>query len=497
MCPIACKVIISDIHAGAPESLLTVLEKGSFRVRPDMVSVTTQAFRDAFAATLASLGLGEKPDLVLLGDVLDLSLSSPSDSSRILASFLSELRVGSAFGQVFYLPGNHDHEMWTADRFGATAAANLSPTDPAFWAHTSPAFAAPGAVGTTDIMNRILRAAGDKRKVATYYPNMGLYRPAGGTSGTARALVLHHGHFIEGAYKLMTRILSMVTGEPMPVMSVEDLEAANGSWIDFAWSTLGDSGAVGQAASLAERLMVTGGGAHALQLHLGAVLEAQLQKLLPLPHSRGITRWLTYASDAMVDAFVGAYSQLERYSYADHLTLSSRKGLVAYLAQAVAGQMRDELTLPEGPDGTDLSVQTAFVFGHTHKPFADRLVVPGFARPVPVYNTGGWVVDTSDLNTVEGAAIVFADDDLNTAMLRLYAVQDGAGLAGPSVVSADPTPDADNPMVKKLAKAVAANAAEWERFRANVETDILIKQDMYLSKAEQAERTYLSQRRLS
>ncbi|WP_291835725.1 metallophosphoesterase [Limimaricola sp.] len=479
------------MHAGAPESLLTVLEAQTFRVLPHMVSVTTQAFRDALAVTLSSLDLHEKPDLVLLGDILDLSFSPPDESARILTAFLQEMRIGSAFGKVAYLPGNHDHEMWTADRFGATANPGLSPGDPAFWAHTSPTFASPGAVGTTGILNRILRDAGHAGEVATYYPNMGVARPAAQAGDVPRALVLHHGHFIEGAYRLMTRILSMMTGEPMPVMTAENLEAANGSWIDFAWSTLGDAGAVGQAASLAERLMVTGGGAHALQLHLGAVLQAQLRKLLPLPHSKGIARALGYASDAMIDAFVGAYSQLERYSYGDHLTPSSRAGLVDYLAQVVAGQMRDELKMQ------DLTAQTTFVFGHTHKPFADRVVVPGFARPVSVYNTGGWVVDTSQVDTVEGAALVFVDDDLNTAMLRLFSVGGGGSLTEPAVVSADPTPDATNPMVQKLQKAVTANATAWERFRRNVETDIQIKQDMYLSNAERAESAYVSQRRLS
>ena len=61
-----------------------------------------------------------------------------------------------------------------------------------------------------------------------------------------------------------------------------------------------------------------------------------------------------------------------------------------------------------------------FVFGHTHKPFQDLLVLDGYPNPVQVFNTGGWVLDQVRQATTQGAAAVFIDDELNAGSLRLF-----------------------------------------------------------------------------
>jgi predicted phosphodiesterase len=47
-----------------------------------------------------------------------------------------------------------------------------------------------------------------------------------------------------------------------------------------------------------------------------------------------------------------------------------------------------------------------FVFGHTHKPFAEAVASPNYAKPVQVVNTGGWVVDTVDRKETYGGAVI-------------------------------------------------------------------------------------------
>lgn len=60
------------------------------------------------------------------------------------------------------------------------------------------------------------------------------------------------------------------------------------------------------------------------------------------------------------------------------------------------------------------------IFGHTHKPFAERMIVPGFDAPLKIYNTGGWVLNGPRLDTKEGASMILIDDDLNVVALRLF-----------------------------------------------------------------------------
>ncbi|WP_223429028.1 hypothetical protein [Tateyamaria pelophila] len=334
-----------------------------------------------------------------------------------------------------------------------------------------------------------MRSAGSTQTVSSYYPNLGYAPRKDAPVGDRRAVVLHHGHFVESMYKAMTYVLAALMAKPMPPMTAEGLETANGSWIDFGWSVLGVDGQVGTEVSLAERLLLTGGGAHAFQQHLSKLLAEWAQKTLPFPHSHSISQGIDMLSHGFIDSIVGGFSQLERYGYTEHLGLASQRGLRDYIAQVVKTQMEEEL----GPDGQP--DHTTFIFGHTHKPFSDQIVVPGFKRPVSVYNTGGWVVDTSLLSTVEGASVVLMDEHYNTAALQIYQMPDGHEIQCAHVSSADPRPDAENPLVQALTKAVEATHPAWHEFRNTVITELDRKQEMYLTLGEQADEKYQPLRR--
>jgi hypothetical protein len=61
-----------------------------------------------------------------------------------------------------------------------------------------------------------------------------------------------------------------------------------------------------------------------------------------------------------------------------------------------------------------------FVFGHTHKPFQEIKKFDGYAMSVPVYNTGGWIVESVERNTQHGGSIVLIDEELSTISLNVY-----------------------------------------------------------------------------
>ncbi len=471
-------VVLSDFHAGAAESLLTVLD-ADLRPDPSRISPTTAAFATAFVPTIKALtAVYGKPNLVLLGDVLDLSLGRPDQASQIFSGFLRALGAGDLFASIAFVPGNHDHALWTAERFGATAGAAKGPGNPQFWAHSSPAFQPPQAMGTTTLLNAILADGGVTQKVATYYPNMGLQPQA----GVRRLAVLHHGHFIESAYTAMSALRAALRGKPVPPMTAERIEAENGSWIDYVWSTLGDDGRVGSEVTLAEEMMVTGGASQVLQDRVAAMLMRQVQGGLGLPVTGLAETWTERVCRAVVDMVLGSYADLERFDYESYLSPPSIAGLVNYLSQVVAAQIAEEVP------GQTPADHLTFVFGHTHKPFADALVVPGFAAPVSVYNSGGWVLDTADLSTVEGAGVVFLDDALNSAMLQVYALTEGEALLPAQVISADPQPDAKNPLFQAVQKAVTAQAMPWKAFSTTVAAELKTKQGFYMALGDRVER---------
>ncbi len=132
---------LSDMHAGALSSVLTPLDAG-FGYDPDGSSATATTFGVAIGATLKTLvGDQAPPDLLLLGDALDMSFSPPDQSSEVLAGFLGGIFAtdGVLSDRIVFLPGNHDHALWTAERFDGRAETGPIPG----FRHVTPAFQQP------------------------------------------------------------------------------------------------------------------------------------------------------------------------------------------------------------------------------------------------------------------------------------------------------------------------------------------------------------------
>ena len=116
-------VVVSDLHFGAENSVLTSLTKA--KPRPDTgFSAITQQPSPVLSLVLDGLrqliGNQDKPPtLVLAGDILDLALS-PDNLSAMTFRHFARLAFGAGRpifdSVVHYLPGNHDHHLWEATR---------------------------------------------------------------------------------------------------------------------------------------------------------------------------------------------------------------------------------------------------------------------------------------------------------------------------------------------------------------------------------------------
>jgi len=88
-------IVLSDLHLGAPSSLLSV-----------------KAVADRLIEAL-----GRCPDVehfVLLGDILDLTMARGADAWNQGALFLDSLfRAALGRARIHYVPGNHDHHVWS------------------------------------------------------------------------------------------------------------------------------------------------------------------------------------------------------------------------------------------------------------------------------------------------------------------------------------------------------------------------------------------------
>jgi hypothetical protein len=249
-------VILSDLHFGAENSVLTALnerpasaDSTGFSADPHRPSPLLGGLIDGLRQL--TRGQDRPPTLILAGDILDLALSVDEVCAMVFRLF-AHLAFGDgppAFDPVIhYVPGNHDHHEWEITRedqyvtyvCGQPADAELVRA----WHTTKLQPAVEDPLASSALLTGLARsqAPGSGVEVQVSYPNLALR-----THDERRCLVVSHGHFTESIYTLMSSLRDILyPGQRQgPFEDIETLEAENFAWIDFLWSTLGRSGQVG------------------------------------------------------------------------------------------------------------------------------------------------------------------------------------------------------------------------------------------------------------
>jgi hypothetical protein len=438
-------VCLSDLHLGALNSLLTNVTADGERVDGTVPSPVTTALCACLAA-LRRPGQ-DPPELVVLGDLFELALTAPEDAAATFSQFVTALRPGRPDAAVAaglrFVPGNHDHHLWSRasdDRYLSLLAGDPAAVPAPRDRHATHLLPANDRVPVRDRFVEILASRGDPATGVTVlqsYPNLGLVSPAGD-----RAVILSHGHFIEPLYRMMS-LLDTVFGTPRPgAVEAWQLEADNGGWIDFFWSSMGDSGDIMRVTrSLYESLQSTE------TIH--AEIEAIERAIERAGASRARAGVEAHAVAGLLRAGVGTAIR-ERHRGGTALSPHAEEGLALYLGGPVATQVTAEIGGPKS---------LTFVFGHTHKPFVEERTVEGFAAPVVVANTGGWVVDSPRPEPVKGAALVLIDEELNVAVLRCYA--EGPDPSTYRVRVEATGTDGPNPLADDLRDSIDPDGDPW------------------------------------
>ena len=380
-------VILSDLHFGAENSVLTALserpataESTGFSADPQRPSPLLSGLVDGVREL--TRGQDRPPTLILAGDILDLALSLDEVCAMVFRLF-AHLAFGDgppAFDPVVhYVPGNHDHHEWEITRenqyvtyvCGQPADAELVGA----WHTTKLVPAAEHPVASSTLLTGLARsqAGGSGVQVEVSYPNLALRTPDG-----RRCLVVSHGHFTESIYTLMSQLRNILyPGQQLAAFEdIDRLEEENFAWIDFFWSTLGRSGQVGTDMGLIYADLTSEQDIDILVSNLVAAMTAKAPGWLRRPE-----RW---ALNAVLRREVLKVATSERGTPAVTLTAAGQTGLRDYLEGPVRGQLRQQLgQVPE---------EVTFVYGHTHKPFVDQWSVPGFPSPVasPTPEDGSW-----------------------------------------------------------------------------------------------------------
>jgi hypothetical protein len=466
-------VCLSDLHLGAPNSLLSHVAPGADDVdttEPSVVLGHVIACLDDLLARMN--GPDDRPTLVLNGDVLELALA---DDDEAIGTFRQFVRVALAeprrFDRVVYVPGNHDHHLWETSREEAYARHVASrPVDAPLaraW-HASavwldePTDDPPGGEDgaavprfRSSLLDSVVhRVEGlEELDVEVRYPLVGLRSP-----GCERVVLIHHGHFVEGVYELMSEIRQAGFPASPPPRTMADIEAENFAWIDYFWSTLGRSADVGRDVSFIYNMVQDRDAMLTMAANFSRPVAARLPKWLVG------RRWLAERAFRAMAAHV---MDLERTRPAD----ASAREQVRRIRRLLGGPLAAALdATPDAPLGAPVT----FLYGHTHKPYGRSFDVDGFSRPVTVHNTGGWVVDEVLPEAGLGGSAVLLDDELRAVRLDLFRQTPGNHVEAAAFAAIDE----GDPFLAELSAAVDLGAASWTRLREVAGVTMLERQRM-------------------
>ncbi|HJZ81932.1 MAG TPA: hypothetical protein VKD91_16360 [Pyrinomonadaceae bacterium] len=457
-------VCLSDMHLGAENSLLTKLTADCYDTEPTKPSPVLVQLIECLRSLIAKNDDGEKPALVLNGDILELALTTDNLAAMAFERFIELIlpvnQADRLFKEIIYLPGNHDHHLWETAR--ETQYVNFITTNQAQqpgsllkvpW-HTTKMFDPTPPVPAT-FLNGIIQRYPHLAafEINTVYPNFGIL-----SQDSARCAIFSHGHFIESMYMLMSDLRGLMFPNDKPASSIYAIEAENFAWIDFFWSTMGRSGTVGTDVELVYDKLQSEEAMGQLIDNIVNGLEARYDLPGPDLVAGMVLKWVLRKALKEV-------KDRERMTPEKDLSADAEKGLKNYLE----GPVLDQIIQERSGNIPDLT----FVFGHTHKPFQrDMQFGAGYHPWSRVYNSGGWVVDTLTCAPTHGGAVILLDENLDSTSLSMYTEQATAETYKVAV-KASTHPDATaNPFHDQISSLVQSDQDPWKEFSRIVAQEV-------------------------
>jgi hypothetical protein len=449
-------IVLSDLHLGAENSILTSLQPGTTLADSQRASPVLSSLVECLRHIVAANEGGELPTMIASGDLVELALASPALSLPVVAQFAAALAAGEPVvrDEAIFVPGNHDHHLWEMSRERTAAEFLRTGTpreqEPASW-HTSSMFLSqPPHYGAPLLEDAVhyLRDT-DRAQVRVVYPDLALTSADG-----QRAVFVTHGHYMEPVGTLFSAMARLADPSAPPLDNVDLIERENWAWVDFFWGSMGRSTRTG---ALIEKLYDSMQDPRAVQAMLGG---------LALSVTKHQSPWLARLEGWGIRRVVGRIvtnklHERERNKTDEVLGEGSRRGLSAYFA-AMRNTFERQWERP-------LPADVTMVVGHTHKPFSQWWNEPVWpAGGMRVFNTGGWVVDHAVAQPLQGGAVILVSDDLDVVSLRIYQQESTPSSWEIVVETVKPTAGGER-FAERIRSIVKPGTEPWSTFAAAVD----------------------------
>jgi UDP-2,3-diacylglucosamine pyrophosphatase LpxH len=364
-------VVLSDIHLGRPSSYLY------------SKNAAYEQNRRVFTTLLRSLG--PQDELVLNGDVLELSLAGWDEIERETSLFFDLISEAGGYKRVVYIPGNHDHHFWRLlvekiyllDKLAR--GKTLPDLDEYPYCFVDQRFS---SKDHDVILNKVWPAGKPVPEFIVKYPHH-LLRVEGRATED-RTYLITHGHFLEDLFRPMNILI-----EPA---RLDELEAFNNIWLEAFHYHLG------QAGRLSNRVREIIGsyerGGKPAQRTLKKVFDELYARLNRRVHIVWPFNWLIRHAIKKIVRKVSLtrHSELFGVPVNENLKKNIKSYIEKYLVSRYKNVMKRDYHFPGDPD---IPLPFTFVFGHTHRPVTGEDIKDTAVRindlTFPLVNSGGWL----------------------------------------------------------------------------------------------------------
>jgi UDP-2,3-diacylglucosamine pyrophosphatase LpxH len=333
--------------------------------------------------------IGPQDELIINGDLLELSMVGLDEAYREIKEFFVLLAEAPSFKRIVYIPGNHDHHFWRelAEQVCVNGRISQGMLPPS---HTEyPSFFVDKYFSSFDrnLPCKIVLAElwpKDKPPVefVVKYPHH-LIKVSYNTDW--RHYLFTHGHFLEDLFTPANYLI-----EPA---RLDELEAFNNFWIEaFDY----DFGRSGRLMNRVQGLVkdVERGDKKAKQ-EVKTILNEVYLNCVKKMRLSGLKKFELCCIKSLV-GFIVKEIPLEKRSglFRAGIDESLRARIEDYIKKYITKRYRKGMAREYNfPSDQDIPLPFTFVFGHTHRPAAEDNQEPLKINQAvfPLANTGGWL----------------------------------------------------------------------------------------------------------
>jgi UDP-2,3-diacylglucosamine pyrophosphatase LpxH len=351
--------------------------------------------------------LGPQDELILNGDLLELSMAGLDQAYGELKEFFFLLSQSPGFKRIVYVPGNHDHHFWR--ELAEQACVNeqiaqgmLPPSNLEYPSFFVDKYFSSASLPARIVLSELWPKDRPTVEIVVKYPHHLINVVT--AEGPSRNYLFTHGHFLEDLYTPINFLI-----EPA---RLDELEAFNNMWIEAVDYDFGRSGRLmDEVQNLVKK--VEEGDKQAkreIKKALDEVYVNFARKLkLSWPKKLGLWFIKTIATSLVSNLPMERKSGLFRAPIDENLKLKIEEYISKYI---IKRYKKGKATDYNFPSDQDIPLPFTFVFGHTHRPAADgdQAFVTIDNSKYPLANTGGWLrIDGTGAANAENAGILVID----------------------------------------------------------------------------------------